>query len=174
MQVLGADKDIVVHVQYAAERKGVPSVGELRRCAVEALRGRVERGEVLLRVVDEAESEALNHSYRGKRSPTNVLAFPFEPPPGVPSALLGDVIICAAVVRREAREQGKPARAHWTHMVVHGCLHLLGYDHQTDDEAQEMETLEIQILARLGIDNPYGDDGRAPVVAPNPQEIVKP
>ena len=155
MQAMADAHDIVVHVQYATERKGVPSVTEFRRCAAAALTGRVPDGEVLIRVVGEAESAQLNADYRGKTGPTNVLSFPFEPPQGIPSALLGDLIICAAVVRREARAQGKPARAHWAHMVVHGCLHLLGFDHQDDDQAQRMEALEVEILEQLGIENPY-------------------
>lgn len=170
MQPLGADSGLVVQVQYATERKGVPSAGELRRYATAALSGRLQRAEVLIRVVGENESAELNRSYRGKDAPTNVLSFPFEPPPGVPSALLGDVIVCAAVVRREAKEQGKPARAHWAHMVVHGCLHLLGYDHQDDEQAQEMESLETDILARLGIEDPYATDGQVRTAAPRSQE----
>lgn len=146
----------MVHVQYATQRTGVPSVTEIRRCVEAALAGRVARGEVLVRVVDEAESAELNLNYRGKSGPTNVLSFPFEPPPGIPSSLLGDLIICAPVVRREAREQDKPARAHWSHMLVHGCLHLLGYDHQNDDDAERMEALEVAVLRELGIDDPYG------------------
>ncbi len=146
---------IVVHVQYATQRTGVPNVAEFRRCVSVALSGRVDGGEVLVRVVDDAESAELNQHYRGKPGPTNVLSFPFEPPAGIPSALLGDLIICAPVVRREAREQQIPARAHWAHMVVHGCLHLLGYDHQNDRDAERMETAEIEALRELGFENPY-------------------
>lgn len=154
---VGSDSHgVVVHVQYATERKGVPSVAELRRWAYAALAGRVERGELVVRIVGEAESAELNHDYRGKSGPTNVLSFPFEPPPGIPSPVLGDLIICAPVVRKEAREQGKSARAHWAHMVIHGCLHLLGYDHQHDEEAEQMEALEVAVLEQLGIGDPYG------------------
>lgn len=162
MRPIRLDNDLVVHVQYAAPRKGVPSAVEIRRCADAALRERAAGGELVVRVVEEAESAALNRDYRGKQGPTNVLSFAFEAPPGVPSATLGDVVICAAVVRREAAEQGKSARAHWAHMVVHGCLHLLGYDHQTDAEAQRMERLEVDILAQLGIADPYLSDARRP------------
>lgn len=147
-----------VAVQYAAPRRGVPSPQGFRRMVREALAGRRRRAEVVVRVVDEAESAALNEAYRGRRGPTNVLSFPFEAPPGASTGLLGDLVICAPVVAREAQEQGKPARAHWAHMVVHGVLHLLGYDHQTPVQAVEMEDLERDILARLGYPDPYRGD----------------
>lgn len=111
--------------------------------------------EVTVRVVDAAESQALNQQYRGKDAPTNVLSFPFEAPPGIPVALAGDLVICAPVVEREAREQNKPLKAHWAHMVIHGILHLQGFDHITDEEASVMEELEIRLLAQLGFSNPY-------------------
>lgn len=108
-----------------------------------------------IRLVDEQESQELNSHYRHKNSPTNVLSFPCELPPEVELDLLGDLVICVQVVEREAREQGKSAHAHWAHMVVHGCLHLLGYDHIDDVEAQEMEALETAILAELDFPPPY-------------------
>lgn len=109
-----------------------------------------------VRVVDQAESQALNHAYRGKAAPTNVLSFPADVP--VPElAVLGDVVVCAPVVRREAQDQGKPYHDHFAHMVVHGVLHLLGYDHQSATDAAVMERLEIQILDRFGIGDPYGE-----------------
>jgi probable rRNA maturation factor len=114
-----------------------------------------KEGEMVIRIVDEAESQALNHHYRGKDKPTNVLSFPFEAPPGVPSDHLGDLVICAEVVSREAEEQNKALDAHWAHMVVHGVLHLMGYDHQNDDSAEEMERLEIEILGQMGFPDPY-------------------
>ena len=100
-----------------------------------------------IRVVDTAESHSLNLTYRGKDKPTNVLSFPFEVPPGMEMSLLGDLVIC--------RQQGKPLEAHWAHMVVHGSLHLLGYDHIEDDEAEEMEALETEIMLALGYEDPY-------------------
>ncbi|EKF75755.1 hypothetical protein A11A3_02762 [Alcanivorax hongdengensis A-11-3] len=116
-------------------------------------------GDVTLRIVDEEEIRALNHDFRGKDSPTNVLSFPFEMPEGLPAdavaPLLGDVVICTQVVRREAAEQGKTLEAHWAHMVTHGVLHLLGYDHIDDDDAQIMETLEIRTLQEQGFADPY-------------------
>jgi probable rRNA maturation factor len=114
--------------------------------------------EIDIRVVDEEESAGLNQTYRNKQGATNVLSFPFEAPAGLPQQevmMLGDLAICASVVEREAQEQGKAVQAHWAHMLVHGVLHLLGYDHLTDAEAEEMEQLEIVILAQLGIENPY-------------------
>ena len=92
---------------------------------------------------------------RGKDKPTNVLSFPFEVPPGMEMSLLGDLVICRQVVEKEAQEQGKPLEAHWAHMVVHGSLHLLGYDHIEDDEAEEMEALETEIMLALGYEDPY-------------------
>lgn len=115
-----------------------------------------ETPEFTIRVVDEQESAALNQAYRGRPGPTNVLSFPFEMPPGAPpTGLLGDLVICAPVVEREAGEQGKSVQAHWAHMVVHGLLHLLGYDHQQETAALAMEALETHILVQLGFDAPY-------------------
>ena len=110
-------------------------------------------------VGDEAEGRRLNHKFRGRDRATNVLSFPFEPPPGVEFDQLGDLVICAPVVAREATAQGKSAAAHWAHMVVHGMLHLQGYDHETDEQAAEMEARETRILTALGFAAPYaGED----------------
>ena len=110
---------------------------------------------VTVRVVDEVEMAELNQQYRHKSGATNVLSFPFENPPGVETDILGDVVVCAPVVEREAREQDKTLMAHWAHMVVHGILHLQGYDHETDKQAAEMEQLETGILTGLGFPAPY-------------------
>ena len=114
-----------------------------------SVRRRHGSAELTIRVVGAAESRRLNRTWRGKDKPTNVLSFAAEAP------LLGDLAICAPVVAREARTQGKPRSAHWAHMVVHGVLHLLGYDHENDRDAARMEARETKILAQLGMPNPY-------------------
>ncbi len=111
--------------------------------------------ELSIRVVDEREGAELNWMYRQKEGPTNVLSFSCDVPEGVPCRLLGDLVICAPVVEREALEQGKPQEAHWAHLVIHGVLHLRGFDHVEEAEAEEMEAIEIKILQDLGYPNPY-------------------
>jgi probable rRNA maturation factor len=108
-----------------------------------------------IRVVDAAESQELNRTYRDKDKPTNVLSFPFDLPPEIEETHLGDLAICAEVVAEEAQEQGKPLAAHWAHMVVHGVLHLRGFDHIEDVDADVMEERERVILDSLGISDPY-------------------
>ncbi len=142
-----------VFIQFAAPRRGVPAVRSLRTWAWAALDGAA--GELTLRIVGEAEGRRLNARYRHHRQATNVLSFASSPLPDGSRPLLGDLVICAPVVMREAAEQGKPARAHWAHLVVHGCLHLLGYDHQYDTQAERMEAREREILLRLGFPDPY-------------------
>ncbi|WP_054113567.1 rRNA maturation RNase YbeY [Marinagarivorans algicola] len=115
------------------------------------------RSDITVRIVDEAESQILNRDYRGKDAPTNVLSFPSDLPDFIEEPLLGDLIICTQVVNREACAQQKTLEAHWAHMVVHGTLHLLGYDHIENDEAQIMEALETRILVALHYPAPYTD-----------------
>ena len=145
-----------IDVQYEVEGT-LPTETQFQLWVDTALTSLLEQGEVCIRVVGPEESQTLNHTYRGKDKSTNVLSFPFEVPEGVPLHLLGDLVICADVVASEAAEQNKPLFNHWAHMVVHGCLHLIGYDHIKDDEAEEMESLERQILAKLDISDPYLD-----------------
>lgn len=148
---------LALSVGYGASRKGVPAPASFRLWVEAALRGarRRKATELAIRIVDAEEGRALNREYRSKDYATNVLSFPVELPPGVTLPLIGDLAICAPVVAREAAEQGKPARDHWAHMTVHGVLHLLGYDHMEDAEAETMEALETRILAGLGIADPY-------------------
>lgn len=115
------------------------------------------KGEVTLRFVDESESQALNACYRDKDKPTNVLSFPAELPDFIPSDLLGDLVLCHSVIVDEAKQQNKPLDHHYIHLCVHGTLHLLGFDHIDDDEAEIMEQHEITLLAQLSIDDPYQD-----------------
>lgn len=117
----------------------------------------IDEAEVSVYIVDEDESQELNSQYRGKENPTNILSFPADIPEEVGIPLLGDLVICAPVVEREAQEQQKTVDAHWAHMLVHGSLHLLGYDHIEDDEAELMETLETNIITGLGFSAPYED-----------------
>ena len=146
-----------VAVGYAAPRKGVPASASFRRWIEAALKGAKRRKatEVSVRIVDTEEGQALNLQYRGRDYATNVLSFPVELPPGVDLPLIGDLIICAPVVAREAAEQGKKPADHWAHLTIHGTLHLLGYDHIDEAEAEAMEALETKVLAGLGIADPY-------------------
>lgn len=147
---------VILDLQLACENEqGLPAEADFRRWLEAVLPQFQPESEVTIRLVDEAESHELNHTYRGKDKPTNVLSFPFEAPPGIELPLLGDLIICRQVVEREAQEQEKSLDAHWAHMVIHGSLHLLGYDHIEDDEAEEMESLETEIMLALGYPDPY-------------------
>ena len=147
-----------VDISYGLPRAGLPAATSLRGFAEAALKGRREDGELSIRVVESDEGQALNRDYRGRDYATNVLSFPAELPPGVPLPILGDLVLCAPVIAREASEQGKALKHHYAHMVVHGVLHLLGYDHTQDAEAEAMEAIERAILARLGIPDPYAGE----------------
>ena len=144
-------------VVYAAPRRGVPASTSFRHWAAAALAGarRRQPAELSIRIVGAGEGRALNRRYRGKDYATNVLSFPIDLPRGIESPLLGDIAMCAPVIAREAREQHKLARDHYAHLTVHGVLHLLGFDHQGARDAAHMETMEIRILASLGIADPY-------------------
>lgn len=135
-------------VQYACDAAGLPSRPQFRTWVRAALE---TGGQITIRVVDEAEGQVLNHDYRGKDYATNVLSFPYEVEPRV----LGDLVICAAVVAREALAQEKSLEAHYAHLVVHGMLHLQGMDHEEDESAEIMENMEREILSKLGYTDPY-------------------
>lgn len=148
-----------VEVQVASLQPNLPSAIEFQQWIELVLQQQQQSGELCIRLVDEDEGRELNLHWRGKDYPTNVLSFPADIFPGVLDIpLLGDLVICAPVVQREAKEQNKTASAHWAHMVIHGCLHLLGHDHQLDEEAQLMENIERQLLAQLGYADPYAQD----------------
>jgi probable rRNA maturation factor len=141
---------VLVNMENAA----VPASSHFELWSRAAYRGK-QPSSVCIMIVDEQESQQMNAHYRGKDRPTNVLSFALEIPPQVEEQCLGDLVICAPVVEREALAQGKPAEAHWAHMVVHGMLHLQGYDHEIEAQAAAMESLETEILQRLGFADPY-------------------
>ena len=150
-----------VSVSYALPRAGLPAAVSFRRWVAAALEGRIREADLAVRIVDDKEGRALNRHYRGKDYVTNVLSFPADIaegvklPKGVKMPLLGDLVICAPVVAREASEQQKALNAHYAHLTVHGTVHLLGWDHEDEREAECMEQLEREILAGLGIADPY-------------------
>lgn len=147
---------VILDLQIACENTaGLPTENDFQHWLDVVLPQFQEESEVTIRIVDDAESHNLNLTYRGKDKSTNVLSFPFEAPPGIDLPLLGDLIICRQVVEQEALEQKKALLAHWAHMVVHGSLHLLGYDHIVDEEAEEMESIETEIMHSLGYPDPY-------------------
>lgn len=150
-----------VSVSYATPRKGIPSATSFRKWVAAALDTRIREADLAVRIVGSREGRALNRHYRGKDHATNVLSFPAEMaegvklPKGVRMPLLGDLVLCAPVIAREAREQKKPLAEHYAHLTVHGALHLLGWNHEDARDAECMEALEREILAGLGIEDPY-------------------
>ena len=150
MSVLELDLQVATQ-----DTSNLPSQTQLEEWVQVALPTMGNEFEVTIRIVDIEESQSLNHEYRGKDKPTNVLSFPFEAPPGLDLPLLGDLIICRQIVESEAKEQEKPVFNHWAHLVIHGILHLRGYDHIDDNDAEEMESMEIDLLKIFSIPNPY-------------------
>ena len=144
---------------YPPERSKRPAISAFRKWIAAALAGRIREADLAVRIVGAKEGRSFNHHYRGKDYATNVLSFPAELPEGLPQGvklpMLGDLVLCAPVIAREAREQGKPLAAHYAHLTVHGTLHLLGWDHEDAREAECMEQLEREILAGLGLPDPY-------------------
>lgn len=144
-----------VEIQRACEGPWIPDSDQFSIWAKAVLENRVEGTEAVIRLVDAEESAALNREYRKKSGPTNVLSFSYGPVGDHPARLLGDLVICVPVVAAEACAQDKDPEAHWAHMVVHGLLHLLGYDHTRESDAEQMEALELEILSGLGYPDPY-------------------
>ncbi|HEX5420668.1 MAG TPA: rRNA maturation RNase YbeY [Gammaproteobacteria bacterium] len=155
-------RSLRVAVQNASSMERIPPAAAIRRWVAEAAPPEAQ-GELTVRVVDEAESAELNGRYRGRSGPTNVLSFPADfdlPVPAGERRPLGDLVICAPVVAREAEEQGKGLEAHWAHIVIHGTLHLGGYDHEEEADADVMEGREREILAAFGFEDPYLLEGQ--------------
>lgn len=147
---------VLLDLQLACQNSDIPTHEQIQMCLDSVLEHQeLGEQEITVRIVDKDESQRLNSEYRDKNKPTNVLSFPFEAPPGIELNLLGDLVICADIVSQEAQQQNKSALHHWYHMLVHGSLHLMGFDHIKDHEADQMEALEIAILAKIGVDDPY-------------------
>ncbi len=146
---------IELELQRLSRVDDEPTAAQFELWVETVLDDQVSDIELVIRIVDEPESAALNEQYRHKVGPTNVLSFPVELPEGVETPLLGDLVICAPVVVREAQEQNKLVQDHWAHLVIHGVLHLLGFDHIEDQQAEQMEAEEIFVLKKLSINNPY-------------------
>lgn len=146
---------ITVDIQLATEFTPLPTDEHMTRWAQYAVKELHRDVEITVRIVDEHEIARLNATYRGKDKPTNVLSFPVDLPPGIQDDLLGDIVICAKIVAEEAKAQHKSYESHFAHMIIHGCLHLMGYDHVTPEQADIMEPKEIQLMAALNYPNPY-------------------
>jgi probable rRNA maturation factor len=147
-----------IEIQDVVNSIGQPNPQQIQNWVDAALEDLDQETEMVVRIVDKEEIAHLNEHYRHKQGPTNILSFPFEVPDGLQDIelnLLGDLVICAPIVEKEALEQHKKLEHHWAHMIVHGVLHLLGYDHNDDVEAELMESKEIAILEKLNINNPY-------------------
>ena len=146
---------LIVDIQMASASEEVPDPQSIERWIGAAIGNQRESTELSVRIVDAEEGQALNEQFRGSTGATNVLSFPFENESPEPLPLIGDIVICAPVVAKEAREQNKTLNAHWAHMMIHGVLHLLGYDHQNENDANLMESLETEIMQGLGFPPPY-------------------
>ncbi len=150
-----------IEIQAVHQASNLPDEQQIQGWVDAALQNHPSDTEIVVRIVDEQESAELNQQYRHKSGPTNILSFPVELPDGIELDLLGDLVICAPVLEKEAIEQQKVLADHWAHIIIHGVLHLLGYDHIEDDEAEVMESKEISILNTLKIANPYQQDNIA-------------
>ena len=150
----------ILDIQYAIDSDNLPTQDDMQRWLDITLSGYSQTFSICVRIVDAEESQSLNSQYRGKDSPTNVLSFSFETPEYIEQEveILGDLVVCASVVETEAKQQNKQLFEHWAHMIIHGTLHLLGFDHIKEDDAQEMEQLEKDLLFQLNISDPYNDN----------------
>lgn len=145
-------------IQNASGSKQLPRQEQFQLWMDSVLKDKAIDSEIVIRIVDEDEMMTFNQQYRQKKGTTNILSFPFDAPDGIENQLLGDLLVCAPVVEQQAQQQHKILENHWAHMVIHGILHLLGYDHINDAEAEEMEALEVKILKTIKIKNPYYQD----------------
>ena len=146
---------ITIDIEYATQLTDYPKAASIKKWIKATLKGRNNDCIIALKVIDEEEMKMLNHTYRHKEGTTNILSFPCQLPSEVRANILGDIAICAPVVKKEALEQNKTLTAHWAHLVIHGTLHLLGYDHEQENEAVTMEKIETIILHNLGFPDPY-------------------
>lgn len=145
----------VLDIQLVSQSHQIPEKNKFQKWVDAILSDETENSEIVIRIVDEAEMIQFNEQYRDKKGTTNILSFPFEVPEGIESDLLGDLLVCAPVVEQESSQQNKELEHHWAHLIIHGVLHLLGYNHIEDSDAEEMEVLEIGILSKIKIKNPY-------------------
>ena len=146
---------INIEIQYATEINDLPEEGLIKKWVNSSLNGYIENAELTIRIVDKAEGAQLNEKWRNAQGPTNVLSFLYSDLNETTKSIQGDIVICAPLILREAAEQKKSIDAHWAHIIVHGILHLLGYDHDNENDANEMESLETSILGKLKISDPY-------------------
>ena len=146
---------IILDIQSASTSEDAPDEQSIKRWVGAVIDSNQGDTELIVRIVDEPEGKLLNETYRGVSGATNVLSFPFENQTPEALPLIGDIVVCAPIVEREAQQQNKDLNAHWAHMIIHGVLHLLGYDHQNDSEAAVMEGLETEIMQKLGFPPPY-------------------
>lgn len=149
---------IILDIQSASTSEDAPDEQSIKRWVGAVIDSNQGDTELSVRIVDEPEGKLLNETYRGTSGATNVLSFPFENQTPEPLPLIGDIVVCAPIVEREAQQQNKDLNAHWAHMIIHGVLHLLGYDHERDSDAAIMETLETEILQKLGFPHPYAHE----------------
>jgi len=155
------ERVLVLDVQYADDvrkSENLPTKAQIKKWIIACLVNSMSSAQLTVRIAGMQESQRLNEKYRHKKGPTNVLSFPFEQPDWLQPPLLGDLVICADLVAQEAKEQGKVIEAHWAHLVIHGVVHLLGYDHETTEQARVMEDQERVIMVRLGYLDPYTDN----------------